>query len=71
MNETDTPETDAAECDASELYGDDSSGPSGYVPIEAARKLERERDESRARVAELQSSEPNQHGNLSDWLNAQ
>jgi hypothetical protein len=45
MNET--PDTDAAECDACELYGDDSSGPSGYVPIEVARKLERERDEAR------------------------
>jgi len=57
--ETPTPETDDAECDCAKFYdmgvipGQDS-GPSGYVPIEVARKLERERDEARRLLSSME-----------------
>lgn len=73
MNETDTPETDAAECDCSEFYdigvipGQDS-GPSGYVHIEAARKMERERDTARLELSKFAAIQAEQVAKRAEFL---
>lgn len=50
MSDRPTRETDAAEIDNSH-FADYGSGPSGYVVVDLARKLERERDELREKTA--------------------
>lgn len=64
MNETNTPETD------SKIKSGMSSEEMMeiHVPASFARKLERERDEARAELANASESTV---GSLSDWLNAQ